>query len=263
MAEYKTVLLEKRDGIAWITLNRPERMNTIGPEMICEIISLLGELECDREVLGVIFTGAGKAFSGGMDLSGLKDDGQNPGMSKRNFVQSAHKLMNTIEEFPHPCLAAVNGFALGGGFELALACDLRISSDRGLYGLPEVTLGVIPCFGGTQRLPRLIGVAPAKDLIFTGRKVRADEAMALGIVSQVVPGEELLAAAEAKMMEILANAPLAVQLAKVAVNKGMRMPLHDALEMEADMTAILSATDDAREGGMAFFERRKAKFNNK
>lgn len=259
---FKNILFEKKDKVAYVTLNRPEMMNALNLETIHELRDVFTEMESDPEVLGVIVTGAGRAFCAGADLSGSKSAGGNPHFSTRDFVGEAQALMNQVEAFPHPVIAAVNGFALGGGSELALACDLRIASDKAVFGLPEVTLGVIPCFGGTQRLPRLIGTARAKDIIFTGRKVKADEALALGMVNEVVSAEELTAAANAKMQAIVACAPLAVKMAKTAVNKGVQMPLHYALELEADMTALLGTTEDAAEGGRAFYEKRKPEFKN-
>jgi len=262
MTVFKHVLLEKKPPMALVTLNRPEMMNVLSLETIREIGELFSELSRDPEVLGVVLTGAGRAFCAGADLSGLANDGGNRNFATRTFVLEAQELMNQIESFPHPVIAAVNGFALGGGCELALACDLRIAGEKAVFGLPEATLGVIPCFGGTQRLPRLIGTARAKEMIYTGRKVKADEALAMGIVTAVAPQEEVAAAAEEKLREITASAPLAVQLAKAAVNRGIEMPLREALELEADMTALLGTTGDAAEGGAAFRERRRPVFKN-
>lgn len=263
MTEFKNILLEKRDKIAVVTLNRPEMMNALNLETIRELADLFTELERDAEVLGVIVTGGGRAFCAGADVSSAKNDGGNPHFATRSFVVEGQNLMNQIEAFSHPVIAAVNGFALGGGSELALACDLRIASEKAVFGLPEVTLGVMPCFGGTQRLPRLIGMARAKEIIYTGRKVKAEEALAVGLVNEVVAPEELLGAAEAKMQAMVACAPLAIKLAKTAMNKGIQMPLHEALELEADMTALLGTTEDAMEGGRAFGERRKPIFKNR
>lgn len=262
MSSFKTILVEKRDQIAFITINRPEMMNALNLETMRELKESFVAMEEDREVLGVIITGSGRAFCAGADLSGAKSVDGNPNFATRSFVLEAQALMNQIESFSHPVIAAVNGFALGGGCELALACDLRIASEKAVFGLPEVTLGVIPCFGGTQRLPRLIGVGRAKELIFTGRKAKADEALTLGLVNQVVAPEALNETAETKMREIIACAPLAVKMAKTAIDKGLQMPLHYALELEADMTALLGTTEDAAEGGRAFYERRKANFKN-
>lgn len=262
MSSFKTVLYKERDRVAFVTINRPKMMNALSAETIEELQTLFSQLENDAEIMGVVITGAGRAFCAGADLSSGVGPGGNPYVQTRRFVLRAQSLMNRIAAFPHPVIAAVNGFALGGGCELALACDLRIASEEAVFGLPETTLGVIPCFGGTQRLPRLIGTALAKDMIYTGRKVKAEEAKSLGIVNEVVPSDELLAAAEAKMRRIVANAPLALQMAKAAIDQGIEMPLHLALELEADMTALLSTTEDATEGGQAFHEKRKPNFKN-
>jgi enoyl-CoA hydratase len=262
MQQFNTISWEQRDQIAFVTLNRPKMMNALSTEAVEELLALFAELKKDRTVLGVVITGAGRAFCAGADLSGGGEAEGSPYFRTREFVLQAQELMNQIEAFPHPVIAAVNGFALGGGCELALACDLRIASTEAVFGLPETTLGVIPCFGGTQRLPRLIGTAPAKEMIYTGRKVKADEAKSLGIVNEVVAPENLMEAAEAKMAQITANAPLALRMAKTVINQGVELPLHLALEMEADMTALLGTTDDAAEGGRAFHERRKPNFKN-
>jgi enoyl-CoA hydratase len=262
MSSWNTILYEQKDRVAVVTLNRPKMMNALSAETVEELLELFSSLKRDDSVLGVILTGAGRAFCAGADLSGGAAGGGNPHFKTREFVLQAQELMNRIEAFPHPVIAAVNGFALGGGCEMALACDLRIASTEAVFGLPETTLGVIPCFGGTQRLPRLIGTAPAKEMIYTGRKVKAEEAKSLGIVNDVVAPEDLMAAAEAKMAQITANAPLALRMAKTVINQGVEMPLHLALEMEADMTALLGTTADAAEGGKAFYERRKPNFKN-
>ena len=262
MASFENVLLEKKEQIAWVTLNRPKAMNALDRQTIEELREVLKDLQQDDEVLGLVITGTGRAFCAGADLSGGASKGGNPYLGTREFVLEAQALTNELEAFPHPVLAAVNGFALGGGCELALACDLRIASTDGVFGLPETSLGVIPCFGGTQRLPRLIGTALAKDMIFTARKVKAQEAKDLGLLNDVVEPEALLEAAEAKMKAVIANAPLALKLAKAAINKGQEMPLPLALELEADMTALLGTTKDAVEGGTAFYERRKPNFTN-
>lgn len=262
MASFHTILCEKRDQIAVVTLNQPKTMNALGAETIGELLELFSQLGQDDTVLGIILTGAGRAFCAGADLTGGSGAKGNPHFKTREFILRAQELMNRIEAFPRPVIAAVNGFALGGGCELALACDLRIANAEAVFGFPEASLGVIPCFGGTQRLPRLIGTSLAKEMIYTARKVKAEEAKALGIVNDVVSPEKLMAVAEAKMLQITANAPLALRMAKAAINQGMELPLHLALEMEADMTALLGTTDDAAEGGRAFYERRRPSFKN-
>lgn len=262
MSSFKTIKYEKNENVAIVYLNKPERMNALDLETINELKGLFTSMENDPEVYGVIITGEGRAFCAGADLSRVDNSGGNKYFTTRKFVEEAQSLMNQIEEFSHPVIAAINGFALGGGCELALACDLRIASSKALFGLPETTLGVIPCFGGTQRLPRLIGVAKAKEIIFTGRKLKSDEALTLGLINTIAEPDELLSTAKAKMAEIIANAPLAVKMAKTAINKGIEMPIYYSFELEADMTALLGTTQDAMEGGLAFYEKRKPNFKN-
>ncbi len=260
---FTTLLVEKKEKYVIVTLNRPKVMNTMNDAMKDELVTLFRALEKDPEVFGVILTGEGRAFCAGTDVSQGQNAGGNPLLNMRDYVGWSHDVYSVIESYPHPVIAAVNGYALGGGTELCLVSDLRIASTAAVFGLPESNLGVIPCYGGTQRLPRLIGTGYAKDMIFTGRHVKAEEAKEMRLVNEVVAPEELMNAAESKMQQIVAKAPLAVKLAKAAINKGVEMPLHYALEMEMDMTGLLAGTEDAREGGMAFFQKRPPEFKNK
>lgn len=264
MNTYETLLVERKESYVIVTLNRPKAMNTLNLKMKMELSALFTELEADRSILGVILTGAGRAFCAGSDVSTSEADKEaNILLAQRDFVAMTHRIFNQIEAYPHPVIAAVNGFALGGGTELTLVCDLRMASTAAVFGLPEVNLGVVPCYGGTQRLPRLIGTGRAKDMLYSGRHVKADEAREMGLVNWVVEPEKLLEAAEEKLKEILAKAPIAVSLCKTAVNKGMEMPLHYGLEMETDFTGLCTGTEDVREGGMAFFEKRPPQFKNR
>jgi enoyl-CoA hydratase len=263
MARYETLICEEREGIAYITLNRPDFMNAISPRMIEEMEVLLAEIDCSGSILGVIITGEGRAFCAGADLHQNAADRINQQFTSREFAVRAQGVMNSIESLRQPVIAAVNGYALGGGCELALACDLRLAGEKAVFGLPEAGLGIIPCFGGTQRLPRLIGTARAKEMIFTARKVRADEAVSLGIVNAAVPQGALLGAASDKMKEIFANAPVAVSMVKEAINRGMQMPLASALGLEPDMLALLKTTEDSQEGRQAFREKRAPHYKNR
>lgn len=264
MENYETLLVEKKNKYVIITLNRPEKRNSLSLTLIAELRSLLAELKEDLDVYGLIITGAGTAFCSGADLAVDSDVKGNAMVFGRQQVLDAQQLMNEIEAFPHPVIAAVNGYALGGGCELALVCDLRIASEEAKFGLTEVTLGVTPCYGGTQRLPRLIGMANAKDMMFTGRRVPAAEAYEFGLVNKVVPADQLMAVAEAKMEEITGGAaPIAVSFVKDAINRGSQMPLSYALSMEADYVTLIKETEDVGEGIAAFFERRKPEFQNK
>jgi enoyl-CoA hydratase len=175
----------------------------------------------------------------------------------------AHKLFAKFDALGKPIIAAVNGFAMGGGCELCLACDLRVASEKAVFGVPEVCLGVAPAYGGTQRLPRLIGVGRAKDMLLTGRRVKADEALAWGLVDRVVEHENLMDEATALMKQILKNAPIAVRSCKELVNRGMEMSLVDGLKLEAETNGMLAETEDAKEGVRSFFEKRAPVFNNR
>lgn len=261
--EFETLKVEQKEKYVIVSLNRPDRMNTLNNKMKEELGNLFAQMEQDPAVFGVILTGEGRAFCAGSDVSQNQEGKGNPLITMRDYVSHSHDLYNRIEAFQRPVIAAINGFALGGGTELALVCDIRIASTAARFGLPEVNLGTIPCYGGTQRLPRLIGTGRAKEMMYTGRQVKADEALAMGLVNQVVEPEALLAAAQAKMAEIVGKAPISIKLVKLAVNKGMEMPLSYGLDLELEMVALTSATEDVREGGMAFFEKRTPQFKNK
>ena len=188
------VELERRGRVALITLDRPERLNTLSPDMLDELAARLGEVEADETVGAAVLTGAGEAFSAGADVSMVREASP---LEARAFAARGHATLDRVEALPKPVIAAVNGYALGGGCELALACDIRLASDRAQIGLPEVTLGIFPGWGGTQRMPRLVGPGKAKELIFTGRRVAADEALAIGLVDRALPHDELVEAAVA------------------------------------------------------------------
>ena len=257
--ELKNIKVERQDKILIITMNRPKAMNALNNDTLSELLQIVNYLEGEKEILGVILTGEGKAFVAGADISQMKDYGAEEGRSYANFAQ---KIFNKLEDLEKPVIAAINGYALGGGCELAMSCDLRIASEKAVFGQPEVNLGVIPCFGGTQRLSRLVGAGRAKDLIYTGRLIQADEAFAMGLVNKVVAPESLLDEAKAMMNLILEKAPIAVRYAKVAINSGLDLDLDNALELEKDLAAISFATNDKKEGMYAFLEKRKAEFKN-
>ena len=212
------------------------------------------------EVLGVIITGEGKGFVAGADISQMNGYGAEEG---RNYANRAQTLFNKIEGLEKPVIAAVNGYALGGGCELSMSCDIRIASEKAVFGQPEVNLGLVPCFGGTQRLSRLVGTGIAKEMIFTARQIKADEAKAIGLVNKVVAPEALLDEAKAMMGGIISKAPMAVRYAKVAINKGVNMDLMNGLELEKDVAALAFASEDAKEGTAAFLAKRPAVFQNK
>ncbi len=245
-------------GIGILTMNRPAVMNALNYATFSELDQLLESIaQNELKGKGLIITGSGKAFVAGADLSEIKDDGIE---ENRRYSQTAQSLFDKLAELPIPTIAAVNGYALGGGCELAMACDIRFAGERAKFGQPEVDLGVIPCFGGTQRLPRLIGAGLAKELIFSGRRVDAQEAAAIGLVNRVVPQEELLDQSIEFMELMLTKSPTAIRYAKVAINHGQDMTLRDGLELEKDLSAICYGLPDKAEGVQAFFEKRKPNF---
>lgn len=245
------------DVVAVLTIDRQEKLNALDPQVVEEIGQALLELQEDVP-RAIIVTGAGeKSFVAGADIAAMST--MDPLEAKR-FAEIGHAAMALLDKSPIPTIAAVNGFALGGGCEIAIACDIRIAAENALFGFPEVGLGILPGMGGTQRLPRLVGPAIAKELIFTGRRIGAEEARMIGLVNHVVPRGEALKAANEMAAEIAANGPVAVRHAKAAANRALDVDLISGLEYEADQFALLFATGDAKEGMGAFVERRKAEF---
>lgn len=258
---YENILRSDREGIAFVTVNRPDKLNALNDATIGELQHCFEALAADHAVRAVILTGAGeKAFVAGADISELAR--QTP-LQARPLALRGQKLMSTVENCPKPVVAAVNGFAFGGGCELALACHLRTASATAVMGLPEVTLGIIPGYGGTQRLPRLIGKGRALEMILTAARVDAPTAERIGLVNKVFPPEQLQAETEKLVRKILGFGPVAVKFALDAVNHGSEMPLTDGLNYEATFFGLLAATDDLKEGMAAFLEKRPAKFHGK
>jgi enoyl-CoA hydratase/carnithine racemase len=251
----RTVLVDKREGICTLTLNRPEAMNAFSVAMLHEFQAAVEGLEFDPDVRAVILTGAGdRAFSAGADLK------ERAGMTEsevRRFVSTIRTTFTMVENLPVPVIAAVNGHALAGGTELALASDLRLVSENATMGLTETSLAIIPGAGGTQRLPRIIGKAKAKELILTARRIGAQEALDIGLVNRVVPREKLLEESLALAQAIIQNGPVALRLAKRAIDRGMEMDLTDALAFEGTCYEITIPTEDRIEGLTAFREKRK------
>ncbi len=258
MSEFETIRCEVREGIAVVTVQRPQVLNALNRQAVAELGQAFLRLRDDPAIGGVILTGSGeKAFVAGADIGEIQALDTPSG---REFALAGQRVFSRIEGLGKPVIAAVNGFALGGGCELALACTLRLASPNAKLGQPEVKLGVIPGFGGTQRLPRLVGPAAALDLLLTGRTVTAEEALSMGLVQRVVPQDQLLAEAEKLLREILANAPLAVRLCMEAVQRGAALPLGDALALEADLFGVSTGSADAKEGTAAFLAKRKPDF---
>ena len=246
--------------VAVLTIDRQDKLNALDPTVVEEIGQSLLELEAEGP-RAIIVTGAGeKSFVAGADIGVMSS--MSPVEAKR-FAEISNAAMALLDRSPIPSIAAVNGFALGGGCEIALACDIRVAAENALFGFPEVSLGILPGMGGTQRLPRLLGPALAKELIFTGRRLDAREALAMGLVNRVVPRGEALNTARELASQIAANGPIAVRHAKAAANRALDVDLISGLEYETDQFALLFSTDDAREGMTAFMERRKPEFQGR
>lgn len=253
---YETLIVERRGAAALITLNRPDVLNAISIQMRCELRGALEKFRDAHDVHVVILTGAGdKAFSAGMDLAEFRKLTEKMTLHElRRFRWREHE---GITDFDKPIIAAVNGLAIGGGSELALLCDFILAAQTATFGFAEVKRGLMPGNGATQRLPRRIGKSKALELMLTGRTINADEALALGMVDQVVAPDQLLNQALALGEEIASNAPLAVRSIKAAVTRGADMPLQEGLELERDLAVFLYSTEDAQEGPRAFLEKRK------
>ena len=256
--QFLTIAVENR--VATLTVNRPDKLNALNDATIAELGMAIDEVRSRGDVAGLIVTGAGRAFVAGADIAELAS--QTPTIAKAR-AQNGQSIFRRFETSPKPVIAAVNGFALGGGCELALACHIRIASDKAKFGQPEVKLGTSPGYGGTQRLARLIGKGRALQLLTTAEMIDAAEAYRIGLVNKVVPGEELMKAANGMMSAILANGPLAVALCIEAVDRGLEMSLEEGMVLEANHFGLLAASEDMSEGMSAFLEKRTPEFRGK
>lgn len=256
--DYENLIFEKKDGVAIITVNRPKVLNALNWKTMEELGDVFLSVKADADLGAAILTGAGdKAFIAGADIGELAVQTPIPG---KEAIEKGQAVLNIIENLPKPAIAAVNGYALGGGCEIAMACHIRIASRNAKFGQPEVKLGIMPGYGGTQRLARLVGKGKAMEIILTGEMIDAEEALSIGLVNKVVESQELLPAAEALARTILKRGPLAVRFAIEAINKGLEMPLEEGLRYEANLMGIIFSTEDKLEGTRAFLEKREPKF---
>ncbi|TCO67647.1 short-chain-enoyl-CoA hydratase [Caldanaerobacter subterraneus] len=259
--EYKNIEVKIEKGIATITISRPKALNALNTETLEELENVLEVLQNDDGVKVIVITGAGeKAFVAGADISEMKDMSV---FEAKKFAELGQKVFRKIELMKKPVIAAVNGYALGGGCELALACDIRIASRNAKFGQPEVGLGIIPGFGGTQRLPRIVGVSKAKEFIYTGDMIDAEEALRIGLISKVVEQDKILEEAYGIAKKIMSKGLVAVSLAKEAINKSLEVDIDSGMEYEANAFALCFGTQDQKEGMAAFLEKRAPKFEGR
>lgn len=257
--EYKTILTEREDSTFIITLNRPEKLNALSPELTGEVVDALNGVRTDTSVRAIIITGGPKVFAAGADLSKMQT-ASTIDMYNRNVPGD---MWTAVAEMPQPTIAAVAGYALGGGCELAMACDLRIAGETAKFGQPEINVGIYPGAGGTQRLSRLIGLGRAKELVFLGEQIGAEEAQRLGLVNKVVPNENLLDEAKAWAKKLASKPPFTLQLVKQVMDQGYDLDLQSALKLERLGFVGLFGTQDQREGVTAFLEKRKPNYTGR
>jgi enoyl-CoA hydratase len=259
--EFKTIIFEKSEGIATVTLNRPEALNAFSKDVIKEILQALEDIRSDENIHVVVLTGAGeKAFSAGADIRAMAGM---TALKARELSLMGEQLCLALENLEKPVIAALNGYALGGGLEVAMSCDIRIASESARVGQTEINIGLIPGWGGTQRLTRLIGRTKAKELVFTGRIIDAKTAEQLGIVNIVAPPDKFKETVRQFALELASKAPIAVRVAKALINKGADISLESALELEREGFGVVASTEDLKEGVSAFTEKRKPTFRGK
>jgi enoyl-CoA hydratase len=258
---FDNLLLERDGAVAIVTINRPKVLNALNSQTIDELRRVILELKADDEIRAIVLTGSGeKSFVAGADINELAV--QTP-VTGREHALSGQHVFDLLENMGKPVIAAINGFALGGGCELAMACTLRLAADTARLGQPEISLGLIPGYAGTQRLPRLVGKGKAMELILTGTPIAADEAQRIGLVNRVVPAADLMKAAKELAAQLAKSAPIAMRYIINAVNKGVEMPFAEACQYEATLFGLVASTEDMREGTRAFLEKRKAEFKGR
>lgn len=257
---YENLLLRKEGNVGILSINRPDELNALSSSVLEELDMAIDNISLDETIYVLIITGEGRAFVAGADISEMRTKNS---LEAREFAHKGLSVFRKIELMEKPVIAAINGFALGGGCELAMSCDIRLASDKAKFGQPEVGLGITPGFGGTQRLSRLVGLGIAKELIFTGKIIRADEAMKIGLVNNVVPGGDLMDAALKLANEIGSKGQLAIRYAKSAINRGIETDIDTGMEIEKDLFALCFATEDQKEAMSAFLEKRPADYKLK
>ncbi|HKK96388.1 MAG TPA: enoyl-CoA hydratase-related protein [Anaerovoracaceae bacterium] len=257
---YENIKYEVNDGLAKVIICRPKAMNALNEDVLKELMAVFCEINSDDEVKAVIVTGEGKAFVAGADIAQMYEL---TSLEGRHMMSLGHNVMNYIENMEKPVIAAVNGFALGGGCELAMACDIRIASNKAKFGQPEVGLGIIPGFGGTQRLARLVGKGMAKYLILTADIIDSQEAYRIGLVEKLVDADNLMEVTEKIAKNIMSKAPIAVGTAITSINKGFDLGMAEASAFEVETFTAAFGSDDKKEGMSAFLEKRKAEFKNR
>jgi enoyl-CoA hydratase len=257
---YTKLIVDVKDKICTVKINNPEAMNALNSTILSELDAAFTEIAANEEVSVVVITGEGRAFVAGADISQMSTMNATEGKA---FGVQGSAVFRKIENLDKPVIAAINGFALGGGCELAMACDIRIASNKAKIGQPETGLGITPGFSGTQRLPRIVGLGKAKEIIYTAKPITADEAYRIGLVNSVVEPEALMDAAYAMAKQIAKNAPIALKYSKEAINKGMQTDIDSAISLENDLFALCFSTEDQKEGMKAFFEKRPAEWKKK
>ncbi len=258
---YENILLEIRGAIGVIKINRPKALNALNSATLDDLLAAASELSENEAVKVVIVTGEGnKAFVAGADIAEMRPMNPVQGLI---FSQKGHIAISALEKLSKPVIAAVNGYALGGGFEVALACDIIYASEKARLGFPEVTLGILPGFGGTQRTARLVGLAKAKELILTGRVITAQEAYEMGLLNKVLPDDQLMASVEELAAKILAAGPVGVRLAKACINKSLSLDIDSGLDFEAEAFGLCFGTEDQKEGMAAFLEKRTPTYSGR
>lgn len=260
--EFENILFNVKHGMVTVTVNRQKALNALNHKTLMELEEAFKQIQNTTEIRGAILTGAGeKSFISGADISELA--GEQSAEERKNWFNKVHHIFLLMETLGKPVIAAVNGYALGGGCEMAMACTVRVASENASFGQPEVNLGLIPGYGGTQRLPRLVGKGTALELLLTGNRITAEEAYRIGLVNKVVPPNELIPFCEDMLLAIFSKGPLAVKGCLEAVHKGLDLSLQDSLRLEAEIASEIFNSEDAKEGLKAFLEKRKPVFKGK